>query len=112
MPVLHIQTNATIADQESLLKELSATVARELGKPESYVMVSITHNPAMSFAGTLEPLVYAELKSLGLASSQTAGISQSLCSLIEQRLGVDASRIYIEFSAPERAMFGWNGGTF
>jgi len=22
------------------------------------------------------------------------------------------SRIYIEFAAPERLMFGWNGGTF
>jgi len=32
--------------------------------------------------------------------------------LIKQQLGIDESRVYIEFSNPERHMWGWNGATF
>jgi phenylpyruvate tautomerase len=112
MPVLSIQTNAKVKDTTSFLSQASVLVAEALSKPESYVMIHVADNQAMSFAGTTEPLAYVELKSLGLTSGQTAGLSKALCSFLHQELSIDASRIYIEFSAPERIMFGWNGRTF
>jgi len=112
MPVLSIQTNATVADKEAFLTQASTLVADALSKPESYVMIHVSDNQTMSFAGSTNPLAYVELKSLGLMEQQTRELSKKVCSLLNQQLGIDASRIYIEFSAPERAMFGWNGSTF
>ena len=112
MPVLSIQTNAAIADKNAFLKTASSLVADALSKPESYVMIHVSDNQDMSFAGTTDPLAYVELKSLGLMEQQTRELSKKVCSLLNQQLGIDTSRIYIEFSAPERSMFGWNGGTF
>ena len=112
MPVLNLHTNVSIADKESLLKEASSMVAEALGKPESYVMIQIEDGVAMSFAGTTGPLAYVELKSLGLSTHQTAALSETICGFISEKLGIDASRIYIEFASPERAMFGWNRSTF
>ncbi|MDX8387307.1 MAG: phenylpyruvate tautomerase MIF-related protein [Ghiorsea sp.] len=112
MPVLSIQTNVKVEDTSSFLNQASVLVAEVLSKPESYVMIHVADNQTMSFAGTTEPLAYVELKSLGLTSGQTANLSKQLSGFLHQQLAIVASRIYIEFSAPERIMFGWNGGTF
>ncbi len=112
MPILSIQTNAVVEDQEVFLKAASSLVAGVLSKPESYVMIHLSDKQSMSFAGTTEPLAYVELKSLGLTNGQTASLSNHICNFLNEELSIDASRIYIEFSAPERVMFGWNGGTF
>ncbi|MDX8404110.1 MAG: phenylpyruvate tautomerase MIF-related protein [Mariprofundaceae bacterium] len=112
MPILTIHANVTIDDRDSLLKKASAIVAEALSKPESYVMIRLSDNESMSFAGSTDPLAYVELKSLGLSSDKTTALSETICLFIEQNLNIDPARIYIEFSSPERAMFGWNRGTF
>jgi len=112
MPYLSVQTNVTVADKAGLMATLSAQVAGMLGKPESYVMVHVQGDAAMMFAGHDEPAAYAQLKSLGLPESQTETYSAKLCHLLQAELGIAPDRIYIEFSAPERHMWGWNNGTF
>lgn len=112
MPVLHIHTNISIDNQSEFLAQASTSVAAALGKPESYVMILFSECKPMSFAGTQEPTAFLELKSLGLNDSQTNDLSEKLCSFLETTLNINTSRIYIEFSAPERAMFGWNKATF
>jgi phenylpyruvate tautomerase PptA (4-oxalocrotonate tautomerase family) len=114
MPFLRIQTSKPLpeADARSLAAHASALVAEQLGKPESYVMISVESNPAMLFAGTGEPLAYLELKSIGLSESVTAGVSEALCQLVARETGTDTARIYIEFSNAPRRMWGWNNGTF
>ena len=112
MPSLTITSNQRMDTDSSQLKLLSKTVAEGLGKPEAYVMISVTHNPDMLFAGSNEPLAYCEMKSLGLQESQTASLSERLCSCLHKLFGISPSRIYIEFSAPPRAMWGWNNKTF
>lgn len=112
MPVLNLHTNVPIGDKESLLKQTSSLIAEAIGKPEGYVMIRISDHEAMSFAGTTEPLACVELKSLGLETGQTPALSETICGFISEKLGIEPARIYIEFSSPERAMFGWNSGTF
>ena len=114
MPLLKIQTNQALETQlqDQLLSEASKLVARELGKPENYVMVSIEPPVPMSFAGNTEPCAYLELKSIGLPESKTTNLSSTLCELIENKTGINKARIYIEFADAPRAMWGWNGGTF
>jgi phenylpyruvate tautomerase PptA (4-oxalocrotonate tautomerase family) len=114
MPLLSISTNQLVqADQCKLvIRTASSLVADLLGKPESYVMVMLNDNANMLFAGSDEPLAYLELKSLGLPENDTGRLSEQLCQLMNSELGVPVDRVYIEFSNPERHMWGWNKGTF
>ncbi len=112
MPYLHVHTNVVVENHANFLTLCSSATAIGLGKPEAYVMVELSDQQAMLFAGTDAPLAFLELKSLGLTTDQTTGVSDKLSNLISQQLAIDVARIYIEFAAPERAMFGWNGGTF
>ena len=113
MPYLKIQTNQAIsAGTTALLRKASQLVAKELGKPEQYVMVALAPPVPMLFAGTDAPTAYLELKSIGLPGAATGHLSQALCALIEDELGISKERVYIEFADAPRAMWGWNGATF
>jgi len=114
MPFLKVQTNSGMSAEirNNLMKSLSRTVADQLGKPEQYVMVAIESGAPMIFAGNDEPLAYMELKSIGLPESGTSALSASLCSLVQDELGIPSDRIYIEFADAKRHMWGWNKDTF
>ena len=114
MPYLHIRTNQPVADSDrpGLLEQASATVAEALGKSQRYVMVSLEVNADMRFAGDSTPLAYLELKSIGLPEDGTVALSEALCALVEQALGVTPERTYIELSNAPRHLWGWNRGTF
>lgn len=114
MPTLRILTNVTVPSEqrEALLSRASSAIAQMLAKPESYVMVILEDGRDLVFGGTPAPAAYLELKSLGLSENQTRGYSRALCDLLDKTLGVAAERVYIEFAAPPRQLFGWNGSTF
>ena len=114
MPLLTISTNISLDHQaaQALCLKASSHVAGLLGKPESYVMVSLQASMAMSFAGDATPCARVQLKSLGLPGQQTTEFSASLCDFLQQQTGVPTARIYIEFSDPERHMWGWDRRTF
>jgi phenylpyruvate tautomerase PptA (4-oxalocrotonate tautomerase family) len=114
MPTLIIQTNVEVpAERRKVtLEAASSLVAEQLGKPESYVMVLMQHNPDMLFGVDSTPLAYLELKSLGLPEDRTPALSAALCTFMERHFGVPPARVYIEFASPPRHLFGWNGGTF
>lgn len=114
MPLLVINTNQTLSSEQQteLLKTASSTVAQALGKPEQYVMIQLSQQQRMLFAGDDAPLAYLELKSLGLPEENTGQLSSTLCELIQQQLAIPVDRIYIEFSNAERHMWGWNKRTF
>lgn len=111
MPYLGIQTNVEVGDKDSFLKDISALVAKELGKPERYVMVSV-ENKKMLFGGSGEACAFVELKSIGLPYSETAGLSRAICDFIKERLKISPDRVYINFVDVRGNMWGWNGSTF
>jgi phenylpyruvate tautomerase len=116
MPLIKVQTSVSTpekAEVEAMLKNLSAKLAKHLGKPESYVMTAFEAEIPMTFAGNTEPVCYIEIKSIGtMKPDQTEGMSQDFCQQINQALGVPKNRIYIEFADGKGAMWGWNGTTF
>ncbi|WP_457674751.1 phenylpyruvate tautomerase MIF-related protein [Thiolapillus sp.] len=114
MPLLTLTTNQSLsADQkESLPVRLSAEVARLLGKPESYVMVIVQDGQSLTMGGSTDAAAYLKLKSLGLPENDTPALSEALCDLVTETLGIPADRIYIEFFNPPRHLWGWNRGTF
>jgi phenylpyruvate tautomerase PptA (4-oxalocrotonate tautomerase family) len=115
MPLIKVQTSAK-ADSSTtqlLLKQLSASLASHIGKPESYVMTALEAEVPMTFAGTSDPVCYIEIKNVGsISPTQTRSMSQDFCTQIEKSLGVPADRTYIEFTEAKGALWGWNGSTF
>ncbi|MDJ0714796.1 MAG: phenylpyruvate tautomerase MIF-related protein [Prochloraceae cyanobacterium] len=116
MPLIKVQSSVPAPEKatiEELLKNLSANLAKHLGKPESYVMTAFEPDVAMSFAGTFDPVCYVEIKSIGnMSSAQTKSMSQEFCQHINEKLGVPTNRIYIEFANATGSMWGWNSSTF
>ncbi|MCB1865426.1 MAG: hypothetical protein KDG50_08330 [Chromatiales bacterium] len=114
MPLLTILTNVDLPAErrQDIADEASKLVAELLGKPESYVMIALSHNPDMRFAGSNDALAYLELKSIDLPQQDTTRLSDELCTFIENRMDVDPSRVYIEFADAERHMWGWSNATF
>ncbi|HEY9639860.1 MAG TPA: phenylpyruvate tautomerase MIF-related protein [Coleofasciculaceae cyanobacterium] len=116
MPLIKVQTSVAApvpADVEAMLKDLSASLAKHTGKPESYVMTAFEPAVAMTFGGTTDPVCYIEIKSVGTMSpTQTKAMSQDFCQKVEQALGVPSDRTYIEFADAKGSMWGWNGSTF
>ena len=114
MPYFSIETNQT-ADQVSspeLMKKTSAFIADLLGKPESYVMISIKPGTSLVFGGSDKPAAFVRLKSIGLPKDRCPELSDKICSYIAKELGVPGDRIFIDFKDLERNLFGWNGKTF
>ena len=111
MPYLNIVTNQSINDETALLKAASKAVAQASGKPESYVMISVESKTAMSFGGSTEPTALLDYRSLGLPSDRKA-LSDALCSMIEDQIGVSGSRTYISMTDSERQNWGWDHSTF
>lgn len=113
MPTFQIQTSTPAPAPPGLLKGLSALLARELSKPESYVMVSFQGALEMSFGGTLEPACFATLKSIGtFTPAQTEKLSALLTRELSGALGVAPSRIYLEFVNAQDYLWGHDGSTF
>jgi phenylpyruvate tautomerase len=114
MPYLKIQINLPLAKkaEREILKHASELVAQELEKPEEFVMIALQPNTPMLFGGTDDPVAFLELKSIGLPARRTKQLSQSLCALIEQHLGIRKERVYVKFIDVARGMWGWKGDTF
>ncbi len=115
MPLINVYSSAPVLTSEAarqLLSSLSSLLARELGKPESYVMTNLV--PAeMTFGGSFEPACYAEVKNIGkFRPEQTERMSGLLCDHFVKMLGVSRSRIYIEFADATGYLWGFNGATF
>ncbi|MBD2088720.1 hypothetical protein H6F67_02440 [Microcoleus sp. FACHB-1515] len=115
MPLIKVQTSIE-PDQTAiatLLKRLSASLAKHTGKPEAYVMTAFEPNRSMTFGGTFDPTCYIEVKSVGtMTPTQTQAMSREFCDTIASTLGVPIDRTYIEFNDAKGSMWGWNGSTF
>ncbi|MFA8433354.1 MAG: phenylpyruvate tautomerase MIF-related protein [Marinifilaceae bacterium] len=114
MPYLKIQSNKLFSseDQQSILLEFSQLLSKELGKPEKYIMTSFAPQQEMTFGGSSEPLVFLQLKSIGLPNTQTKNLSEKLCQAVQQIMNIAPERTYIEFRDAPRAFWGWNSTTF
>lgn len=114
MPYLKIQTNLSLGkkSQHTILRNASSLIALELEKPESLVMVALQPDTTMIFAGSSEPVAFLELKSVGLPGRKTRKLSQALCELIGQHLGIAKDRVYVKFINVKHGMWGWKGDTF
>jgi phenylpyruvate tautomerase PptA (4-oxalocrotonate tautomerase family) len=116
MPLVSVYTSAELPAEESLktlLSDLSSTTARVLGKPESYVMTCVVPRSHMTFAGTFAASCLVEVESIGgLGGDSTKRLTEAICRLLHDGLGVPASRMYVVFKDVPARMWGFDGATF
>mmetsp|Transcript_26994 Transcript_26994/g.55663 ORF Transcript_26994/g.55663 Transcript_26994/m.55663 type:complete len:196 (+) Transcript_26994:39-626(+) len=112
-PSLILTTNVDLGgDKPEILKKLSALVASSLGKPESYVAISISDKVSMCFGGSVDPLALGCLYSIGSINVENNGKVQNGVTDALEPYGVQANRIYINFFDVPRPNVGWNRATF
>ena len=114
MPLLQLTTNVPLAEpgQKALLAALSKTVAETIGKPEQYVMVTLS--PASTLmSGKPDPAAFADIRSIGGLSGNVNGLlAEKICKLLKESLGIPPDRVYLNFTDVDAANWGWNGSTF
>ena len=77
------------------------------------MMTRLAPRSSMTFAGTAAPACFAELSNIGaLSEAQAARLSDVLCRLLSDGLGVARDRIYLEFRNVAPHLWGYDGGTF
>ena len=114
MPLLKMHTSVPVPEEkkEPLVKALSQITAETIGKPESYVMVVLSHG-TMSMGGEIGPAAFADVRSIGgLSGKVNKQISEKVCALLEDTLGIPGNRVYISFNDSAAGDWGWDRGTF
>ena len=114
MPLLKLETTVALVDDKrtALLASLSKIVAEVLGKPEQYVMVSVSP-AALLMSGTAGPTAFVDLRSIGgLTDQVNRQLSEKVCRLLNESLGVPPNRIYLNFTEVAAGNWGWRGDTF
>lgn len=114
MPLLKIETTVALSEEQrrTLLGSLSKAVASVIGKPEQYVMVNLRQS-AMLMSGKHGEAAFVDIRSIGgLNSGVNRKLSQQICKLLHDSLGIAPDRIYLNFTDVEAGNWGWNGSTF
>ncbi|MGD0815472.1 MAG: phenylpyruvate tautomerase MIF-related protein [Verrucomicrobiota bacterium] len=114
MPLLKLETTVLLPEdkRQALLASLSKIVAETIGKPQQYVMVTASQ-AAMQMSGSPGEAALVEVRSIGgLSREVNKNISQKICKLLNESLGVPQNRIYLNFTEISAGHWGWNGDTF
>ena len=114
MPLLKLATTVPLPEEKGkpLLAALSTAVAATIGKPEQYVMVAASQS-AMLMSGKAGEAAFVDLRSIGGLNSETnRKLSQQICKLLKDSLGIAPDRVYLNFTEVAAGNWGWNGSTF
>jgi len=114
MPLLKLETTVPLPEEKGrpLLAALSKAVAATTGKPEQYVMVTAGHS-AMLMSGKSGDAAFVDIRGIGGLSGETnRKLSQQVCRLLKDSLGISPDRVYLNFTDVEAGNWGWNGSTF
>ena len=114
MPLLKLETTLPLPEEKGkpLLAALSKAVASVIGKPEQYVMVTASQS-AMVMSGKPGDAAFVDVRSIGGLNGDTnRKLSQQICKLLKDSLGIPSDRVYLNFTDVEAGNWGWNGSTF
>lgn len=110
MPFIRITTNAAEVSAD-LEKALGRAITALPGKTERWLMTNTVAGARMSFAGTEEPCVMAEVALFGSASADAYDrLTAELCRVLSDATGVAPDRIYVKYE--EVGNWGFAGSNF
>jgi phenylpyruvate tautomerase len=112
-PSLILNTNVVMGDKKKeFLASASKAVAGGLGKPESYVAVSVSDGLSMLFGGSDAPCALACCYSLGsINQANNKAVTAKITALLSE-FGIPSNRIYINFFDVPAQNIGYGGATF
>jgi len=114
MPLLKLETTVVISEEKrkTLLTSLSKTVAETIGKPEQYVMVSVSQ-AGLLMSGKADEAAFVDIRSIGgLNDGVNRKLSQQVCKLLNDSLGIPSARVYLNFTDVKASNWGYDGSTF
>jgi len=114
MPLLKLETTVVVSEdkRKALLASLSKAVAGTIGKPEQYVMVT-GGQAAILMSGKAGDGAFVDIRSIGgLSDDVNRKLSQQVCNLLNDSLGIPPDRVYLNFTDVGAGNWGWNGSTF
>ena len=114
MPLLKLETSRPLSDdkRKPLLAALSKAVAGIVGKPEQYVMVTCSQGDILMAAKSGDA-AFVDIRSIGGLNRDVNGkLSQQVCKLLNDSLGIAPDRVYLNFTDVDAINWGWNGSTF
>jgi phenylpyruvate tautomerase len=114
MPLLKLETTVPMPEEKGklLLAALSKAVAGATGKPEQYVMITVSHS-AILMSGKAGDAAFVDVRGIGGLKGETnRQLSQQICKLLRDSLGIASDRVYLNFTDVEAGNWGWNGSTF
>ena len=111
MPFLRVETNTEFSTEKAdlFLKEATWVISDLVNKPEKYIMCRFSPAAPMAFGGKNIPVVYMEMKSVGMTSEQVKKLSHGLTDLVVKHLNVTADNVYIEFANASADFWGCGG---
>ncbi|MCX6985734.1 MAG: phenylpyruvate tautomerase MIF-related protein [Lentisphaerae bacterium] len=115
MPLIKMQTSVKCPDEQkkSLVLELSKICSHCTKKPESYVQAIIEDDAVISFGGKIANSAFIEVKGIGgLTSAVNKELSAAISKLLEVKLKISPSEVYINFTEVSACNWGCNGSTF
>jgi len=114
MPYFEIKTSVSVDAErrEALYHQLGKIIELVPGKSESWLMVQVTDQSAMCFAGDSSlPAAAVVLKTFGLLEDKYYDLlTGEICSRIGSLLGVDPKRLYVTYEPITH--WGWDGANF
>jgi phenylpyruvate tautomerase PptA (4-oxalocrotonate tautomerase family) len=67
----------------------------------------------MQMSGNAGEAAFVDVRSIGgLSDDVNRRLSQKICKLLNETLGVPQNRIYLNFADVKASHWGWNGSTF
>jgi phenylpyruvate tautomerase len=114
MPLLKLETTVPLPEEKvkPLLAALSKSLSSATGKPEQYVMVTVSHS-ALLMSGKAGDAAFVDVRGIGGLNGETnRNLSQQICKLLKDSLGIAGDRVYLNFTNVEAGNWGWNGSTF
>jgi len=114
MPLLKLETTVVVPEdkRKGLLTSLSKAAAGTIGKPEQYVMVTLSQ-AAMVMSGKPGDAAFVDIRGIGgLSGDVNRKLSQQVCKLLTDSLGISPDRVYLNFTDVDASNWGWNGSTF
>jgi hypothetical protein len=113
MPLLRLETTVPLP-QDAVKPLLAALQGRggATGKPEEYVMVTVGQS-GMLMSGKGGDAAFVDVRGIGGLNSETnRRLSQQICKLLKDSMGITGDRVYLNFTDVEAENWGWNGSTF
>jgi phenylpyruvate tautomerase PptA (4-oxalocrotonate tautomerase family) len=114
MPLLKLETTVVLSEEKrkALLAALSKAVAEGIGKPESYVMVTVSQ-AAILMSGKPGDAAFVDVRSIGgLSGDVNRRLSQQVCQILKDSLQIAPNCVYLNFTNVEGRNWGSDGSTF